>query len=198
MSIFVEYLKSSIIVSGTKDSIESVLRKHIILRTTSGGMKYILEWEKLLFFDISRQFLESDAGLIEMRENMREMYPDGSYPDETDLNFAQVLIKNYLENPEKVSWDGCVKTIASIVSNASPISNMIMASLGYLSLDGASQSSIYDEIFQKFGENRARYLTVEESMKLAALRAVLMETCRMISSPPVLFIASEKTSINGE
>lgn len=154
--------------------------------------------EKFPFSDIFRQFLESDAGLIEMREKMREQYASDSCFEETELNLAQVLAKNHLENPEQISWDGCVKTIASLISSASVISNMTMASLGYLSLDEETQSSISEEIAQKFGNNRTRYLTVEESMKLAVIKAVMMETNRMTSSPPVFFTATEKTSINGE
>ncbi|XP_074596016.1 uncharacterized protein LOC141851116 [Brevipalpus obovatus] len=151
----------------------------------STSAKYIME------------FLESDVGLIEMRETMRENYSDGSYPDDSGLNLAQVLIKNHLENSDKISWGECVKAIASLVSSASPISNMTMASLGYLSQDKGAQNLIHDEIFRTFGKHRTDYLSVEKSMKLVQIKAVLMETYRMFSSPPILLTTEEDSIING-
>ncbi|XP_074593581.1 uncharacterized protein LOC141849250 [Brevipalpus obovatus] len=185
---------------------ENFVLKHVYLRSISEFVynplwykkEYRERFRKAFYSaDYIIKFLESDAGLIELRETMRENYSDGSYLDDSGLNFAQVLIKNHFKNPTKFSWDGCVKTVASLLSSASPISNMTMASLGYLSLDEESQNSICDEISQKLWEDQSEFIPIEKSMKLAVVRAVLMETYRMVSSPPILLTADENTSING-
>lgn len=91
------------------------------------------------------------------------------------------FLKNYHENLLfDVSYK-CIQRIEEILIKLPDITNLVMACLGYISLNKYVQTNILDEIRGKFGTKK-EIITLSEARRLTYTQATIKETLRKTGS----------------
>lgn len=118
--------------------------------------------------------------------------------DEKDLNFAEIMIKNHLEDPENFPWIKCISTIDAIVANFALISFVIMTFLANMALHREHQQKIHQEIIDKIHiESKNQLISLEDAKKLTHLAACRLEVVRMISLPFIPRLTTKDIVLKG-
>ncbi|XP_074604227.1 cytochrome P450 307a1-like [Brevipalpus obovatus] len=206
-SVFFEHFWNGSVNTNTKDFQQFLVSLQDCHETMiNGSIVDIFPFlDKLGFFPSSivatadgmMKYLENDAGLVKWKESMHHHISSPLEGNREPNNcLIESLIKHHLMNSSNLSWTKCVSTVVGLLLNIPNVTNMVMACLGYLSLDLEAQKRIRAEIREKFSQNDD-IISTDQSTKLVQIKAAIMETLRLISSPYLPHCTTEDTSVNG-
>lgn len=133
-----------------------------------------------------------------MRDKLKEKLANSDV-DEKDLNFAELMIKHHLEDPENFPWMKCLSTIDAIVANFALVSFGVMTFLANISLYREHQQKIFQEIINKIHiESEDHLISLEDAKKLIHLAACRLEVVRMISLPFIPRLTTKDIVLKGK
>ncbi|XP_074601529.1 cytochrome P450 307a1-like isoform X2 [Brevipalpus obovatus] len=144
---------------------------------------YHIWWSKTVFSEANdllekvRSFLSSNLNIRRECFRMWRYEPN----DRDNRYFLGLMLKNYHENLlVDVSYK-CIQRIEEILIKLPDITNLVMACLGYISLNKHVQDNIRHEIGRKFGTKK-EILSLSEAMSLIYTQATIRETLRLTGS----------------
>lgn len=111
--------------------------------------------------------------------------------------FIGNVIKYHLMNPSEVPWKKCVLIVLGLLMNIPNVAHITMACLGYLSLNHEVQKKIRIEIAENI-TSIGEIISPDQLKKHVHIKATLMETLRLVSSPYLPHRATEDTLVNGK
>ncbi|XP_074595402.1 cytochrome P450 307a1-like [Brevipalpus obovatus] len=166
----------------------------------------VLEHLKFIFPSIRKlcrnhgiimDFMENDAGLIMLREKLKEDLARNT-GENGENNFAELIIKKHLEDPSNLSWRKSLTTVMSFLGNFIPVAYLTMVCLGYLSLNQKYQEKVYQEIKSKIDiESRRKIISLNVSRKLVHIEAALMEVVRLTSPIYLPRLVTQDMTVKG-